>query len=63
MVTLGAALSELENTGEVNVKLSMHTMERQESGGTFKFQAQKDVCFVLDPVKESKRKKAEWQNN
>ncbi|CAK9023126.1 Uncharacterized protein SCF082_LOCUS16076 [Durusdinium trenchii] len=63
VVTLGAALSELENTGEVNVKLSMHTMERQESGGTFKFQAQKDVCFVLDPVKESKRKKAEWQNN
>ncbi len=57
VVTFGSALSELENAGEVNVKISMHTLEKDGSNVVIK--SNKVVCFVLDPPKESKKKKAQ----
>eukprot|EP00438_Fugacium_kawagutii_P015340 Skav217456 [mRNA] locus=scaffold1289:122745:123968:- [translate_table: standard] len=57
VITLATAINELENAGEVKVKLSMHTMEKLE-GNSFKVVVNKDVCFVRDPPKDSKRKKA-----
>lgn len=58
MVTLATAINELENAGEVKVKLSMHMLEKTSGqGSNLKVAVQKDVCFVLDPPKESKRKK------
>ena len=53
------AIKDLENAGEINVKLSMHTIEKTEGSNDFFFKAQKKVCFVLDQPKESKRKKAQ----
>lgn len=59
MVTLAPAINELENAGEVNVKLSMHSLDKSTGqGSNLSVVVQKDVCFVLDPLKESKRKKA-----
>ncbi len=51
------AMNELENIGEIKVKLSMHSLDKQESTGAITICQQKTVCFVLDPLKESKRKK------
>ena len=51
------AIKDLENAGEVNVKLSMHSMDKQEGSNDLAFTSQKKVCFVLDQPKESKRKK------
>ena len=51
------AMNELENSGEINVKLSMHSLDKQEATGSITICQQKAVCFVLDPLKESKRKK------
>lgn len=50
---------QLENTGEVNVGLAEHKTTRQDDGA-MKFEALQPVAFVLDPVKEKKRKKAKW---
>ena len=58
VVTLGSAISDLENAGEVNVKLSMHNMDKPEGSSSFRCTVQKAVCFVLDPPKETKRRKA-----
>eukprot|EP00435_Cladocopium_sp_Y103_P070852 s13_g36.t1 len=52
------AIKDLENAGEISVKLSMHTLEKTEGSNDFCFKAQKKVCFVLDQPKESKKKKA-----
>jgi aspartyl/asparaginyl-tRNA synthetase len=52
------AIKDLENAGEINVKISMHTFEKTEGSNDFCFKAQKKVCFVLDQPKESKKKKA-----
>ena len=60
VVTLGSAINDLENAGEVNVKLSMHNMDKTGGSSSFTCAVQKPVCFVLDPPKESKRKKAEY---
>lgn len=58
VTTYHDAISALENLGEVSLKLSMHTMDKQDSGPCL-FRADKVVCFALDPPKEAKRKKVE----
>jgi len=64
VLTYRMAMNELENSGEINVKLSMHSLEKQETTGSITICQQKVVCFVLDPVKESKRKKVGgWGNS
>lgn len=57
MLTYKDAIKDLENAGEVNVKLSMHSLDKQEGSNDITFTSQKKVCFVLDQPKESKRKK------
>ena len=49
------AIKELENLGEVNIKLSRHTLDKADS--SYVFRADKTVCFTLDPPKESKKRK------
>lgn len=62
VLTYRMAMNELENSGEINVKLSMHSLEKQEATGSITICQQKAVCFVLDPLKESKRKKVRgWE--
>ncbi len=58
-MTYGNAFTELENAGEVNVKLSMHTVDKQEGSNVVAIKSTKAVCFVLDPPKETKKKKAQ----
>lgn len=58
VTTYHDAISALENLGEVSLKLSMHTMDKQDSCPCL-FRADKVVCFALDPPKEAKRKKVE----
>jgi len=57
VLTYKEAIKDLENAGEVNVKLSMHSLDKQEGSNDITFTSQKKVCFVLDQPKESKRKK------
>ena len=47
----------LQNLGEINVKVSTHVTDKQDGGGSV-FRSEKVVCFVLDPPKEPKKKKA-----
>lgn len=56
-MTFQNAIKELENAGEVNVKLSMHTIDKD--GPNMVIKSNKNVCFVLDPPKENKKKKAQ----
>jgi len=56
-VTFQSAINELENAGEVNVKLSMHTIDKD--GQNMAIKSNKNVCFVLDPPKENKKRKAQ----
>lgn len=56
-MTFGNAINELENAGEVNIKISMHTLDKDGSNMVIK--SNKVVCFVLDPPKEHKKKKAQ----
>ena len=58
VLTYGAAIKELENAGEVNIKISMHNVEKVEGSSNLSIRSTKTVCFVLDPLKESKKKKA-----
>ena len=58
VTTYAAAISDLENAGEVNLKLSMHTIEKVEGSGKLSFTSTKNVCFLLDPVKQKDPKKA-----
>eukprot|EP00435_Cladocopium_sp_Y103_P053758 s494_g17.t1 len=58
VLTYKEAISELENAGEVNVKLSMHSIDKKEGSNDMAFTSQKKVCFVLDQPKEHKKKKA-----
>ena len=56
VTTYSAALNDLEDAGEVGIKMSMHWSDRKEGAQTWTFKSGKDVCFVLDPPKEKKRK-------
>lgn len=59
-MTYDVVFSELENAGEVNTKLSMHTVDKVEGSSGLKLSTNKNVCFVLDPPK-NKKKKAQQQ--
>lgn len=56
VIPFGDLLTSLQNLGEVNVKLSMHATDEQESGGAL-FRREQAVCFYLDPEKEDKKNK------
>ena len=56
VTTLADVMSSLQQLGEVNVKLSMHDAQKTDDGG-IQFSQIDPVCFVLDALKE-KRKKA-----
>lgn len=58
VLAYGDALKELENAGEVNIKLSMHNLDRSDESKEVCFRSQKKVCFVLDQPKDNKKKKA-----
>lgn len=61
MTTYGAAINELENAGEVNLKLSMHSINKSEGSSTLTMTSTKNVCFVLDPPKNRDGKKRKAQ--
>ena len=56
VTTLSDVMSSLQQLGEVNVKLSLHDSQKTDDGG-IQFTQIEPVCFVLDALKE-KRKKA-----
>ena len=61
MTTYGDAINELENAGEVSLKLSMHSITKNEGSSNLTMTSTKNVCFVLDPPKsrDGKKKKAQ----
>ena len=56
MVTYNEVIKNLQNMGEVNVKLAMHAMDVQESGEVL-FRRNQPVCFLLDAEKPAKKAK------
>ena len=61
VTTYGAAINELENAGEVNLKLSMHSINKSDGSATLTMTSTKNVCFVLDPPKNRDGKKRKAQ--
>ena len=57
VLTYRDAISQLENAGEVNVKVSMHSLDKKDGSSEMSICSQKKVCFVLDQPKENKKKK------
>ena len=56
MLPLSTVLRSLEDAGEVGLTLAEHEMSK--SNGLTAFDMKHDVCFVLDPLSNKKRKKA-----
>ena len=54
-MSLNHLLKTLEDTGEVNIQLAEHSLNKDESGN-FTPKPLENVCFALDPVKKKKKK-------
>ncbi|CAJ1380673.1 unnamed protein product [Effrenium voratum] len=58
---LGDLLKALEDSGEVNIEVAEHRLKKDESC-SFTIEPAEEVCFVLDAVKQRKRKKPKAAN-
>ncbi|CAK9049337.1 unnamed protein product [Durusdinium trenchii] len=55
VITLNELLKSLEDSGEVNIQIAEHKLEK-DSAGNFSVAPLNNVCFTLDAVKPKKKK-------
>lgn len=56
VMSLNELLKSLEDSGEVNLQVAEHKIEK-DAAGNFSVAALEGVCFVLDPLKKKKKAK------
>jgi len=57
---LNDLLKSLEDSGEVNLQIAEHKLEK-DGAGNFKVKPLGGVCFILDPLKPNpRRKRLRW---